>query len=205
MQRDDARSASQARMASLQEFLLDNLPALLENAEAQDAGNGKRVQEISRQLFDKFDPQHTRDPLMPALEKMLNPESQAELHRLVDEYWKAQVEWEMRGLKDKDRTDEARRRTQDRLVFGLFQQDLRQAYERTLRPYRVKMQALNDIARLTPEQKDSIRTIFLDFVQQTRLHPTPEQNHEVADKIYQTLDDDRRQKVFESLLMRLGT
>lgn len=205
MQRDEARAANGARLASLGEFLLDNLDDAIASADAQAAGDNKRVQEISRRLYDKFEPQHPRDPLMPALEKMLAPETQTELHRLVDEYWKAWIDWEVRGVKEQDRTDQTRKRTQDRLAYGMFQNDLRQAYERTLRPYRAKMQALNEIAQPTDEQKQAIRTIMLDLIRETRLNPTPEQNREAARKIYEALDDDRRQKVFESLLMRLGT
>jgi len=202
-QREEARYANEARLTAIGGLLLDNLDLAIESAEAQEAGKGERTGELSRQLYDKFDPEHTRDPLLPALEKLLEPEAQKELHRLVDDYWKAWIDWEVRGSKDK--SDEVRKRTQNRLTFGMFQQDLRQAYERTLRPYRARMQAINQIAQPTDEQKQAIRTIMLDFIRETRAQPTPEQNREAARKIYEALDDGRRQKVFESLLMRLGT
>jgi len=201
VQREAARAAVAERNAALSAFVLDNLDAVRDAADAQAAGKRDRATELSRELYRRFDPERARDPLLEAVRTFVSTEQAAEVQRLVDEYWTARLDRELRNAKDK--SDKARRTTQQRIMLGAFQNELRAAYDRTLRPYRQKIDTINRIAEPTPEQRDAIRTIIIDFVRETRLQPTSQQQQEMARKVYQTLDDQQRVKLFEAAFARL--
>jgi hypothetical protein len=92
---------------------------------------------------------------------------------------------------------------QNRLAFDLFQQEFRQAYERTLRPLRTKFDVLVQSVEPTDEQKQAIRAILHEYIRAGRLDPTPELQQEAARRIYQVLDEGRRQRLFEVAFARL--
>lgn len=199
--REAVREKLSARRAAIDMLLIDNIDLVKETTDAIQAGDQARVQELSREMFDRFDPAHERDPLMPVLMEVLNADEQAELRRLVDEYWSAWIDWELRNARD--RSDPARQRVQERLAFALFQQEVRQAYERTLRPYREKLEAIYAALEPTDEQRAAIRAVVIDFIRETRLQPTAEQRSRAARQIYDLLDEQDRIKLFELILTRL--
>lgn len=199
--REKARQAAADRRETLRNFLLDNLELVIASTDAQAAGDQGKARDIARQMRDRFDPQRDRDPALPAIAAVIAEERIAELHRLTDEYWDALIAWELRNSKDK--SDAARKRVQDRVTFDMFNQEVRQAYERTLRPLRNKFDAIVQAVEPTDEQKQAIRAILHDYIRAGRLDPTPEQQQEAARRIYQALDDERRQKLFETVFNRL--
>lgn len=199
--REQARQAAAARRESMRVFLLDNLDLVIESTDAQEAGNQDKVRELMRQMRERFDSEKRRDPALEPIAAVLGAGQREELTGLVDEYWQALADWELRNAKDK--SEEARRRVQDRVSFELFQQEIRQAYERTLRPVRNKFEAIVKAVEPTDEQKLAIRAILHDYIRAGRLDPTLEQQQEAARRIYQALDDERRQKLFEMAFNRL--
>ena len=199
--RERARQAGAARRESLRNALLENLDLIIAGTDATEAGQRDKATEIMRQVRDRVDPEHARDPVLPALAAVLGAEDGQRLMELVEEYWTACIDWELRNSKDK--SDAARQRVTERIGFEMFQQEMRQAYERTLRPYRTKLEAIVNAAQPTDEQKQAIRGILLDLIRAGGLEPTLEQQQEAARKIYQALDEERRQKLFETAFNRL--
>lgn len=199
--RDAARLAAAGRREALRGFLIDNLDLIIASTDAQDAGDRERVQGYLRQMRDMFDPNRERSPALDAICSVLNEEQAADLRRLVDDYWNALAEWELRNSRDK--SEAARQRVFDRVGFDMFQQELRQAYERTLRPLRNKFDAIVQAVEATDDQKQAIRVILHEYIRAGRLDPTPGLQQDAARRIYQVLDEERRQKLFEVAFARL--
>jgi hypothetical protein len=198
---DAAYKAVDAYRDSFQTLLIDEIDLLRQTTDAIEAGNADAARDAARAMYDRFDPEHTRSPLFKSLQTVLSPEEFTEVMRLVDEYWKAWIDWELRNARD--RSEARRLAVQDRLAFEIFQRDLRQAYERTLRPYRDRMRRMYEIVEPTQEQREAIRAIVIEYIRETRLNPTPEQRREAARRIYQILDEEDRVKLFETILAPL--
>jgi hypothetical protein len=200
-QREAARAAVAERNAALATFVLDNIDVARESADALAAGNRDRASEINRELYDRFDPEHARDPLLGAFEPALTSQQATDVRRLIDEYWSARIDRELRNARDK--SDKARAAAQQRMSLGAFQNELRAAYDRTLRPYRQKIETITRIVEPTPEQAEQIRQVIIDFVRHTRLQATPQQERDAARQIYELLDEQQRLKLFEAAFTRL--
>jgi hypothetical protein len=194
-----ALGAAAARNQALESLLLDNLDLVRETTDAILSRDVDKAQRLSKEMYARFEPEHPRDPLLASMSEQLTDEQSGELRRILDEYWTAWIDWELRNSKDK--SDAARAKVQDRLTFALFQDDLRQAYERTIRPYRERLERITQVADPTPEQREAIRGIVIDYIRETRLKPTPEQRSETAKRIYLALDEDRRIKLFQQAVL----
>ena len=199
--REQARQAAAARRETLRAAVLEHLDLIIAGTDAIEAGQREKATEIMRQMRDRIDPEHQRDPVLPALTAVLGSEQGQQLTLLVEDYWTACLDWELRNSKDK--SDAARQRVTERIGFEMFQQEIRQAYERTLRPYRAKFEAIVNATQPTDEQKQAIRGILLDLIRAGGLEPTLDQQQETARKVYQALDEERRQKLFEAAFNRL--
>ncbi len=197
-QRDAIRDTTADREGAINMLLVDQVDLVERGVDAFRAGDVDKEWALLRELRAKIDPPDTRDPLLKPLSEVLAPEQHAELVRLLDEYWKAWVDLELRG--DSDRSDQARARTQERLVLLIFQEEVRQAYERTLRPYRERLERIDAIAEPTPEQRTQIREAMMDFIRQTRLKPSMSERRRAAQRIYAALDDTRRLRLIDAFL-----
>jgi hypothetical protein len=199
--RERTRQATLPRRTALGLLLVDNIDLVKQITDAIRAGDADTARNMARELYDRFDPAHSRDPLLGPLAEILTPAEQTDLARLVGEYWKAWIDWELRSAAD--RSDEAHRQTEQRLTFELFQQEIRAAYEWTLRPYHDRLETIYRVADPTPEQRAAIRGIVIDYIRETRLEPTPEQRQQAAKRLYMALDEGARIKLFELLLSQL--
>jgi hypothetical protein len=196
--REHTREVVAERDAELQRLLVDNIDTVKEIADAVLAGDGASVQRLGKELYDRSDPTHARDPLLAPLEKVLPEDRHADLKRLVDDYWAAWVKAERRaGAK------ETEAQAQERLALTLFQEEIRRVYDRTLRPFRDRIARIFQVADPTPEQRAAIREAAVEFIRETRLKPSPEQRDQVARKVYLILDEERRIKLFAAALSQL--
>jgi hypothetical protein len=205
--RERAREATETRKQALGMLLVDNIDRVRDATDAIAAGENDTVTAIYREMFDRFEAEHRRAPLLPVYAEVLAPEELAEVTRLVDEYWEAWLAWELRNVSDRpaamDNSDEAQAAMEQRLSFQLFREELAQAYSWTLRPFRYKLEALYEATEATPEQRKALRAVIIDYVRTTRLKPTPEQRRETADAIYSILDETQRRKLFTHMLWRM--
>jgi hypothetical protein len=126
------------------------------------------------------------------------------MDRLLDEYWSAWIDWESRGEMDEAETPRERplrrERTSRRLAFQLFQEEVRAAYELTLRRYRDVLEGIYQAVEPTGEQRRAIRDVVIEHIKATRLKATPHDRRAAMHEVYDLLDDERRAKLFDYIL-----
>lgn len=218
--RDAARAILIDRATRIGLLLIEQVEMLRESTDAQRAGDNDRARAIMEELHRMTDPDLPRSPLLQPLADSLPAQDHADLTRMVDEYWDAWIAASggtptrsmnegMDGDIGRDRDDpemrdpanaDANARIQSQLGFTLFQYELSQAYERTLRPVNERMQRIYTATEPTPEQRAAIRRSVIDFVKETGLRPDPESRSALARRIYNILDEERRVKLLASSL-----
>ncbi|RMH12893.1 MAG: hypothetical protein D6695_05565 [Planctomycetota bacterium] len=186
-------------------LLVDQIDLVRQMSDAIRADDPQSAQQAMRTLWTTFDPEHRRDPLMHRLASFLTPEEQAEAQRLLDEYWDAWISWELRNTHDMqpEALADARAKTQQRLALELFQQEVREGYELTLRRYQQALEGIYAAVEPTDEQRAQIRSLVIEHIRTTRLEATPEQRRAAMHRIYELLDTQRRQKLFDYLLRQV--
>jgi len=189
---EKARDQVMQRAVKLNIFLIDRIDEVKDITDATQKGDRKRAQELLKSLQEQFDHGTPRDPA--AADLTLTPEQTAELKRLLDEYWGTWIDWEMRRARD--RSPAARQAKQDELAFRLFQREVQEAYDRTLKPYRDRIETLYAALEPTEEQKAAIREAVIEYIRTARLSPTQQQREDLVKKIYGLLDEQRRAKLF---------
>lgn len=190
------------RAVAMGMHLVDEIDSLKGITDATKEGDRARATELMQGLWHAIDGEKpVRDPLLRPLAQVLSPEHQAEVARLVEEYWGAWVAWEGRAMMDQ--TPEGRRRVEERLSFQLFQEEARGAYERTLRPYNERMEAMYRALEPTAEQRAAIRGIYIEFIKATRLRPTADDRRAAVRRIYDALDEERRAKLFDLVVRQI--
>lgn len=200
--RERAAAVGTDRGIALGLALVDHIDTVKEITDAIGAGERERATELLRGVWRELDGEPpARDPLLKPLGEVLTPEQHAEVTRLVEEYWGAWMRSEAGGRAPV--TPEERAALEDRLAFTLFSEEIREAYERTLQPYRQRLEALYAALEPTDEQRQAIRTVFIDFIRRTRLAPTPQDRRAAVREIYDLLDEDRRGKLFDLVVRQL--
>ncbi len=198
---EGAHEVAQARRIATGMLLVDNIDVVKEASDAIRAGENDKAQAVYRQLHDRFNPNHLRDPLLDAWEGVLSEQEVQQIQQIVDEYWDAWIEWELRNARD--RSDTARKKTQRRLSFRLFQREIGEAYNWSLRPIQQRLESIYQATEPTEEQRAAIREVMIDYIRQSRLRPTPEQRQTAASRIYDLLDETQRLKLFAQALWQL--
>ena len=199
--RDQARQIIENRQTDLGMMLVDQIDVVRDITDAMRSGNQDDAARRSRELYDMFEPEHRRAPLLELLSEILPDDAAAELKRLVDEYWDSRVDWELRNAPDADEDD--RQSVAERLAFSMFQHEMRAAYEWTLRPYHNRLQTIYEITEATEEQRAVIRAAIIDYVRESRLQPTAEQRRAVTQRIYDVLNEQQRLRLFEQVVLRM--
>lgn len=195
-----AREMGTSRVFDLAELLVDEIDTVRTITDAISEGNNTYAQTLLAQLRLRHDPDMLRDPLRAELEPMLEATQRERFDRILDEYWDAWIaantpesEQDMQG---RPRTQAVHQRIENRLNNELFQRDIANAYEYSLRRYRDAMQAMYDAIQPTPEQRAWIRNRVIQHIKDTRLNPTLEQREALMLEIYDMLDEDRQTKLF---------
>ncbi len=200
--RERTRAVGTERAVAIGMLLVERIDTIKEITDANIAGNQARGTELLQGLWFALDGETpARFPLLKQLEGALTPDQSAELKKLVEEYWKAWADWETRGMMEA--TPERRREAEGRMAFALFQREVGEAYERTLRPYRERLEGLYTALEPTPEQRSAIRDVYIDFIRETRLQPTPEQRRGAVRRIYDLLDEERRARLFDLIVLQV--
>jgi hypothetical protein len=138
-----------ARTLALMKHLLDNLNLIREATDALRAGDNATTQKLNLELDQRFEPNQTRDPLMEPLTQVLPPFAEVEM---------------------KSAPKATRQAVEQRLIYDLYQQELRLANEYTLRPIQQKLERIYEAAVPTPEQRKKLaRTIYHLLDEERRL------------------------------------
>jgi hypothetical protein len=189
-----AKAVIDERSFAVTMHLVDELDTIREMTDARMDGRPEDAQELFNDLWSSFDENTERSPLIKPLEAVLEPDDAAALRRLVDEYWEAWIDAELGGRMDAG--DNARERVARRLALGLFQREVQDSYETSLRRYQQAIEGVSNFVEPTPEQRQEIRMIIIEHIKATRLAATPEQRRQTNLKIYRMLDDERQEKLF---------
>ncbi|MBO6514611.1 MAG: hypothetical protein JJ974_11660 [Phycisphaerales bacterium] len=187
------------RTIELSLLLIDEIDLMKESTDALRAGDQKAAREIQAQLHEMFDPKKRHDPLSPELIKLLDDEQRKEYKRILEQYWESWTDWVLRDRDDRDKTA-VRKRARQRLTRRLFEQELAEAYEISIKRYRDALEAIYAAIEPTDEQREDIREIVIEHIKAMRNEASPQQRRETMHEIYAMLDEERRTKLFDYLL-----
>jgi len=178
-------------------LLVDEIDTVREITDHVTAGRGGEARALIQEMRLVLDEGGARDPLVEPLRDVLSEGEAAELERLLDEYWTALVDSEVGDAPPRERAA-----TERRLAFQIFQGEVREAYEVSLRRYREALDAIYESVEPTEEQRSAIRDIVIEHIKRTRLSATPSQRRETMVRIYRMLDEDRQER-FVGYLLRV--
>ncbi|MGP1273360.1 MAG: hypothetical protein ACTS22_08490 [Phycisphaerales bacterium] len=184
------RELGQQRIVDLAAFLVDHIDELRAITDDLTAGRQDAARAKTRALWTTFDPSHSVTPMLNAVHDMLPDEQTDRAAALVGEYLDAWTEAEQRN-------DETAEQTRERLAFQLFQEELRSAYDISLQNTRQALDAIYSAVEPTPEQRERIRSIVIEHIKRTRLEATPAERRAVMRTIYDSLDEERRGRLFD--------
>ena len=189
------------RVVDLAGLLVDEIDTVREITDHTAVGDDEQARHLLRGLWSAFDEDQERDPLSDPLVELLSPEQAEQYRSVLDEYWNAWITWETRRAEHP--TAKMRERAEQRLAFRLFQTETREAYDLSLRRYKEVLDAIYDAVDPTDEERETIRTIVIDHVKETRLRATPEQRRAAMVEIYRELDAEKQERLFGYLLRQI--
>ncbi len=195
---EHARKIALDRTIELSLLLVDEIDLMRESTDAMRDGNQKRAREIQSQFHEQFD-QGTHEPLSQHLIELLNDAQRTMYTSVLEEYWDAWINWTLRNRETKI-NDRARNQTRNRLAARLFQRELVEAYDISLKRYRDALEVIYSAVEPTDEQREAIRSVIIEHIKATRLEASPQQRRDAMHEIYRLLDDDRKQKLYDYLL-----
>ncbi|MEQ9096438.1 MAG: hypothetical protein RIE32_09265 [Phycisphaerales bacterium] len=196
------RDITAARGEAVRMLLVDELDTVREVTDLIQAGETDAARDAMRALWQRFEPGAPSAPLMAELAEAVGDEHAAELERINEAYWEALLRERASGMMD-DRRQAAIAAARERLAFQIFQQELREAYDLTLRRYRELLESIDAGVDPTDAQREAIREIVLDHIKRTRLAATPGQRRETMLAIYRVLDPSRREKLYGLMLRQV--
>lgn len=192
-----ARAIVDARTESITMMLVDELDRIKEMTDRTTEGDKEGAQEIFDEIWSAHDPNGARSPLIEPLASVLNESQTASLTSLVDEYWDARIDWELRNNEKRRENPQVRERVSRRIAKQMFQREVRENYDASLRRYQQAIDGVAEAVQPTPEQRERIRVIIIEHIKATRLKATPAERRATNLAIYRMLDDERKEKLFE--------
>lgn len=187
------------RTVDLSLLLIEEIDLMKESTDALRAGDQKAAREIQGRLHEMFDPKKRHDPLSPELINLLDDQQRKEYKRILEQYWESWTDWVLRDRDDRDKAA-VRKRARQRLTRRLFEQELAEAYEISIKRYRDALEAIYAAIEPTNEQREEIREIVIEHIKAMRNEASPQQRRETMHEIYAMLDEERRTKLFDYLL-----
>lgn len=199
--RERAMAIVDARRMAVAMLLVDEIDLLRDQTDAIREGRREEAAEMLRAMWERFDPERSATPLIEPMRGVLSEEEFAEFRRLVEGYWEAWIDWELRNRMGAG--EDARERVRERLAFGWFQREVREGYEASLRRYQQAMDGIYAAVEPTDEQRQAIRSIVIEHIKKTRLDATSDERRAVMHTIYDMLDAERQRKFFDYLLRQV--
>lgn len=191
--RERARAIIHARAEAIALHLAQHIDIVREWTDAQRDKDNAKARRLQQRLHELFEAPEPRDPLAPALRALLTPEESVRFERMLDEYWAAWLDNEAKA-----RPKDSREKARARLLLDLFQGEVGQAYEVSLRPYQRRLERLYQAVDAPAELRESLRDAVVDFIRETRLSPSDDQKRALARRIYDLLDEERRVRLVQA-------
>ncbi|MEQ8318038.1 MAG: hypothetical protein RIE77_00830 [Phycisphaerales bacterium] len=196
------REINTQRGESIRMLLVDELDTVREVTDLITAGEDEAARDEMRALWQRFESGMPHAPLLEALAEAVGEPHADELRRINEEYWAALLQERAGGMMDR-RGERAMTAARERLAFQVFQQEVREGYDLTLRRYRELLESIYTGVEPTEAQREAIRDVVLEHIETTRLAATPEQRRATMVKIYQELDESRRERLYALLLRQV--
>jgi hypothetical protein len=185
------------RTVDLSLMLVDRIDEVREMTDLSEAGDREGARAVLRRIWEQTEPDSPRAPLLRPLGEVLPPSKLVELQGIVDEYWEAWIDWELRDSDERRANARVRTRVAQRLAFGLFEREVREGYDISLKRYRDALDGIYTAVEPTEDQRRAIRGIVIDHIKATRLEATPAQRRDTMTRVYRLLDEPRRERLFE--------
>ncbi|MEM1185411.1 MAG: hypothetical protein AAGI53_10480 [Planctomycetota bacterium] len=187
------------RLDFLSRSMIEHIDVVAEITDLNVKGRGEEAKERLTRLREVIEPDRERDVLLERVVDVIGDEHEPELRRIVDEYWDALVDRRLAnsGVDPEDAPERRRVRVRERLERDLFNREIRRAYDQSLKPTRDALQAIYGAVEPTDEQRERIREIVLKDFKRTGPDRTPADRRATMRRIYDTLDADRRAKLFD--------
>lgn len=195
-----ALDAVQQRRVDLALLLVAEIDTVQRIIQLVESGEPDRAARLLRDLRERFEPGPPRDALAEPLATILTPLQLDTLAALLNEYWEAWIDWELRDAADRARGPRVRAEAMARLSHRVFEAEVRAAYQDSLARYREVFDSIVAAVEPTPAQREKLRAVLIEHLRTTRLNATPDQRREALLLMYRALDDRRREKLFELLL-----
>ena len=192
---DRAREIIYERTHAITMMLVDDIELIGEMTEKNRDGDEDAARALFNKLWEGFDPGTPRSPLFGPLSGVLGDEKMATLRGLVDEYWDAWIDWQLRNNKNREKPA-IRKRAEQRLAMQLFEREVREAFDASLKRYQQALDGIYAAVDPTDDQRAQIREIVIDHIKATRLRATPADRRAANMTIYRLLDDDRKELLF---------
>jgi len=203
---DDARARVlailDARAAALDRVVIDNIDVLTQIEGAAEGGMVLRLLHLASQIRNEFTKVAGDEAVVDQLAGVLPSEQARRMRALVDEYWNALVEEECGGDAGRIERFIAERRAH----LELFGKEVERSVERVFEDDEegAEFEALLAQLDLTSEQRVAIDGHVADFVRQTRMTPTKQEEVDLLMRIYGELGTEQRTKLFELVISMEG-
>lgn len=195
-----AQALETERLDTLAEALIEHIDLVAEITDLNAASDRDAARERLETLRDRIEPDRTRDLLFDNVVELVGDEHEPELRRIVDEYWSSLVDRRLinAGADPATVPQRRRERVSANLERGLFEREIRRAYEQSLRTTRDALEGIYTAVEPTEAQRTAIRAIVLEDFQRTGLkNRTSSDRRATMRRIYDLLDEERRGKLFD--------
>lgn len=193
---EEARGIIEARTDAITMLLVEELDAVRAISDRSRDGKTEEAERIFRGLWEAFEPGAQLSPLLDDLAPLLDESQRVIMAALVEEYWEARIDWELRSSEERRTNERVRARVADRLAYQAFQQEVRRAYNASLKRYHDALEGIYTAVEPTRKQREQIRSMVIEHIKDTKLRATPAQRRAMQMRIYRMLDDDRKEKLF---------
>ncbi len=190
------RETIDKRALDISMLLVDHIDTVKEITDLTASGDRDAARRLLHGLWEAFEPGEPRAPMLDAWRGVLTDEQADEARRMVDEYWDAWIDWELRHNEARRENPAVREHVAGRLAYQLFEREVRRGYDASLAHYRRAIEAIENAVDPTDAQREAIRDIIIEHIKATRLEATPAQRREVNMRIYRMLDEQRRERLF---------
>jgi hypothetical protein len=202
--RDDERARVLAildeRAAALDRVVIENIDLLTQIEGAAEGGMVLRLLHLAAQIHNRFTDVVGHESVGDQLASVLPREQARRLESVAGEYWDALLNEECG--EDAGRIE--RYITQRRMALEMFGAEIEHSVERVFEDteddeFEVVLAQLD----MTAEQQQAVDNHIANFVKQTRMTPTKQEEVALLMSIYRELDEERRTRLFE-LVISMG-
>lgn len=140
--------------------------------------------------------------LVDELAAGLSKENATQFRRLVSEYREAMIAQTMKGNEATGEKPLARQQAQSREYLIELGQEIKRAFERRIAEGKSNIEQLVKAIDATPEQREKIESLSLDYAQKALGKPTKQQEAAFIRSLFEVLTPEQRRKVVADYLGR---